>query len=192
MGLTSDNELAIRKALAVKIAVVPESGAVIPAPVFFADRGDFWAQINALAVNTQKQIETANLAFCSISLLKRVDSIKEGCADNPFIRLTYNFYFFRGYAAERADESVAPDEFLRRNLKSYNTFVKAVLDCWTQFIGIQAIGGLPSGVEANSNPLTQAEFINELEKCRYVRRGEVEGHAVNLQLVAEVSIRDEN
>ena len=92
MSLASENEIAIRRALANKIAFVPEAGAVIPAPVFFADRSDFWAQINALSVNTQKLIETTNLAFCCISLLKRVDSVSEGCADNPFVRLTYNFY----------------------------------------------------------------------------------------------------
>lgn len=192
MSFTSDDELAIRKALANKIAIVPEAGAIIPAPVFFADRSDFWAQINSLAIIAQKQIETTNLAFCCISLLKRVDSIKEGCSDNPFIRLTYNFHFFRGYAEERSDESITPDEFLRRNLKSYNTFVRAVLDCWTQFLGVQAISGLPDGVEANSNSLEQAEFIDELGKCRYIRRGDVEGHSVNLQSVVEVLITDEN
>lgn len=192
MSFTSENEIAIRRALAKKIAVVAEAGAVIPAPVFFADRADFWAQINALAVNTQKQIETANLAFCCISLLKRVDSVKEGCKDNPFIRLTYNFHLFRGYAATRADESITPDEFLRRNLKSYNTFVRAVLDCWTQFLGVQRISGLPDGYEVYTNPLEQAEFIDELGKCRYIRRGDAEGHSVNLQSVIEVLIHDEN
>lgn len=192
MSFTSDDELTIRRALATRVALVPEAGAVIPAPIFFRDRADFWAQINALSVNTQKGIETENLAFCCISLLKRVDSIKEGCADNPFVRLTYNFHFFRGYAEERADETVTPDEFLRRNLKSYNTFIKAVLDCWTQFIGVQNIPELPGGYEGNSNSLTQAEFIEELQKCRYIRKGDVEGHAVNLQSIVEVSIRDED
>jgi len=189
---TSDNELTIRRALAEKVALVPEAGAVIPAPVFFRDTADFWAQINSLAVNTQKAIETSNPAFCCISLLKRVDSTKEGCADNPFIRLTYNFYFFRGYAEQREDESVNPDEFLKRNLKSYNTFVKAVLDCWTQFLGTQNIPSLPGGYEGNSTSLTQPEFIDELQRCRYIRKDAPEGHAVNLQSVIEVLIQDEN
>ncbi len=191
MSFTSINELTVRRALAAKVALVPEAGAVIPAPVFFRDRADFWAQINALAVNTQKQIETSNLAFCCISLLKRVDSIREGCPDNPFIRLTYNFNFFRGYSEERADESITPDEFLRRNLKSYNTFVKAVLDCWTNFLGVQNIPELPSGITGDTLSLTQAEFIGELGQSRYFRRGVVEGHSVNLQSVVEILITNE-
>ena len=191
MPFSSEDELTIRKALAAKVAHVAEAGAVIPAPVFWRDRADFWAQINALAVNTQKTIETTNLAFCCISLLKRVDSIKEGCADNPFIRLTYNLHFFRGYSDERSDESLTPDEFLKRNLKSYNEFVKAVMDVWAQFIGVQNIPELPDGYDGNSNSLTQAEFIDELGQCRYIRKGEVLGHSVNLQSVVEISIQDE-
>ena len=157
--------------------------------MFFVDSSDFWAQINGLAINTKRLIDTTNIAFCVISLKKRVDSPSEGCADNPLVRLTYNFHFFRGYASERADETNAPDSFLKRTLKTYNTFIKAVLDAFTEFLGQQNIPALPEGVEGYSNSLTEPDFIEEKSPCRYIPG--IVGHSVDLQTVIEVSIQDE-
>lgn len=186
---TSDHELTIRKALAEKLASVPEVGFILPTPIFFVDSADFWAGVNSLAVNTKDSIDRANIAFCAISLLKRVDSAKEGCGDNPFVRLTYNFHFFRGYSNERSDESYTPDAFLKATLKTYNQFVKAVLDAWTGFLGNQNIFELPDGIEGNTTSLTQAEFVEEKTPCRYIPG--VNGHQVNLQEIVEVLIQEE-
>ena len=189
MNFEAEHEILIRKALAEKIALVPEAGFVVPSPIFFNDKADFWAQINSLSVNTRKKIDQTNLAFCCISLFKRVDSTREGCGDSPFIRLTYNFHFFRGYTNEREDESDLPDEFLVRTLKTYNLFIKAVMDVWTQFLGLQNIPELGTGIEGNSNSLTQPEFIEEKRPCRYIPG--VAGHSVDLQSVIEILINNE-
>ncbi|HEX8289825.1 MAG TPA: hypothetical protein VF556_17720 [Pyrinomonadaceae bacterium] len=191
MSLTAEQELIIRKRLAEKCANVPEAGFIIPAPIFFKNKADFWAQINGLAVNTQRQIETTNIAFCCISLLQRVDSKKEGCPDNPLIRLTYNFYFYRGYDIEREDERETPDDFLKRTLKTYNLFVRAVMDVWNEFLGLQNVPEFPAEeMDVNTNSMTQAEFISEKGSCRYIKG--IEGHSVNLQSVVEVLIYAES
>lgn len=191
MSFTSDHELTIRRAVAEKAALVEEAGYIIPAPIFFVDTADFWAQINSLAVNTQNTIDEANIAFCAISLKKRVDSAAEGCDGNPLVRLTYNLHFFRGYSPERADESIAPDVFLKRTLKTYNLFVKAMMDVWTEFLGLQNIPDLqPDGVEGYTNSLTEPDFIEDKSPCRYIPG--VDGHGVDLQTSVEVLIRDED
>ena len=190
MIFNSDHELTIRRAISEKTALVPAAGFVVPSPIFYKDKADFWAQINSLAVNTKDAIEQTNIAFCCISLLKRVDSVNEGCSDSPLIRLTYNFHFFRGYDCEREDERDVPDDFLKRTLKTYNLFVKAVMDVWTEFLGVQNIPELPTGIEGNTNSLTQPDFIEEKRTCRYIPG--IEGHSVNLQSVIEVTIQDES
>lgn len=186
MSLTAEHEIIIRRAVATKMANVSDAGFIIPAPIFFVDKADFQAQINSLALDTQKELELASIAFCSISLFKFEDSPAEGCADQPLVRLTYNFYFFREFDLERADETETPDDFLKKTLKSYNSFVKAVLDARNEFLGLQSVPDLPEGFEVNTNSLTQAEFINELQTCRFIPNAK--GHSVNLQLVVEILI----
>jgi hypothetical protein len=189
MSLTAEIELAIRKAIAEKIANVADAGYVIPAPLYFADRADFFATVNPLV--TQKLIETTPVAFCCLSLLKFGDSRAEGCADEPLVRLTYNLYFFREYGFERADESLTPDEFLKKNLKSYNAFIKAILDARIEFLGLQYLvsAELPENFDVKSNSLVQEdEFIEENDKCRYVPK--VKGHSVDMQATIQVLINE--
>jgi hypothetical protein len=189
--LTSEIELATRKALAVKTANVTDAGYIIPAPIYFVDNSDFWATVNGLVIDTQKEIELTNIAFCVISLLKFEDFPAEGCADEPLVRLTYNFYFFRQYDLERADENeLAPDEFLKRNLKSYNLFVKTILDARVEFLGLQNLDSseFPENFDVKSNSLVQEEYLNESEICRYIPR--IKGHSIDLQGVVQVLINE--
>lgn len=185
MGLTSAVELEIRKQLAAKMALVEDAGHILPSPLFFADKSDFFAVVNPLV--TQKQIESTPAAFCSISLLKFEDSPSEGCADEPLVRLTYNFYFFREIFTEREDETETPDDFLKLLLKSHNSFIKTVLDARIQFLGLaDLIGNFPAGFYIMTNSLSQPEFNEEKEVCRYIT--DAEGHSVDLQSVIEVLI----
>src|SRR5688500_6176007 len=167
MSLTAEVELEIRKQLAAKMALVPDAGHVLPSPLFFADKADFFAVVDTQL--TQKQIELEPAAFCAISLLKFEDSPSEGCADEPLVRLTYNFYFFREIFPEREDEAETSDDFLKLLLKSYNSFIMAILDARTQFLGLSPLtGDFPAGVDVKTNSLSQPEFNQEKEACRYI------------------------
>lgn len=188
MSLTSEIELSTRKALAVKMANVGEAGHIIPSPIYFADRADFFATNDPKL--TQKEIETTPVVFCLMSLLKFEDSPAEGCAGEPLVRLTYNFYFFREYGFERADESETPDAFLKRNLKSYNLFLKAILDARIEFLGIQNLASseIPDNYDIKTNPFIQDEFIVENGKCLYIPR--VKGHSIDLQSTIQILINE--
>lgn len=184
VSLEANTEIIIRKAIAAKLINISDAGFVIPAPVYFADKSDFNVQINSLVLDTQKGIETSSLAFCAISLLKFEDSAKEGCGDEPLVRLTYSFYFFREMEITRTGETLAPDDFLKTTLLSYNKFIKTVLDVRNEFLGFQSVQDLPQGFFADTNSITQSEFISDLQLCKFVPG--VKGHVVNLQLVVEL------
>jgi hypothetical protein len=191
MSLTAEIELSIRKALAEKMANVGAAGYIIPAPVFFVDKADYFAVIKSLILDTQKELELTNVVFCVITLLKFEDSKAEGCGDEPLCRLTYNFHFFSQYDNERADESeIAPDEFLKKTLKSYNQFIKALLDARNEFLGIQNLvsADFPDHIDIKTNPFKQDEFIVEKGKCRYIP--DAKGHSIDLQSITQVLINE--
>src|SRR5690349_3257163 len=114
--LSAEENLVIVKHLAEKCGAVAECGFIIPAPIHFAGKEDFLAQIPNVALNTQKLIETAEIAFCSISYL-RFEDLDAEAAETDF---TFGIYLFRQYGLERLDQSLTPDAFLKKMLKSYH------------------------------------------------------------------------
>lgn len=190
MSLTDSEELEIRKALALKAMNVPSAGFIIPAPIFFVKREDFFKGISSLVLDTQKKLELTDVVFCVITLRKFEDSKSEGCGDEPLCRLTYNFYFFQEYDSELGDESGAPDEFLKSTLKSYNDFIKTILQARNEFLGIQNLPSaeIPENFDIKTNPFEQDDYIVEKGKCRYIPG--VKGHSIDLQTVVQVLINE--
>lgn len=168
-----------------KCAAVSEAGYVLPAPLYFQDRADFWATVAAIALNTRDAIETSPVKFCSFSFLRYEDDIKEGCEDEPLLTLLLNIYLFHERNLEREDESGA-DSFLKKLLKNHNDFLSALYGIREQFLGTQAIAGLPEGYAAETQGLAQIDFTREMEECRFIPG--VRGFAADLQLRTEVYI----
>lgn len=189
--LTDVEELIIRKAIGTKTATVETAGFVIPAPIFFVDKADFFATVQELL--EQKQIETTPIAFCCISFLKFTDSPSEGCGDQPLVRILYNFYFFRQYDLEREDESeVTPDAFLKTTLKSYNAFIKTILEARNEFLGVQDLvsSDLPENFDVKTSSLKQTDFVEESDICRYIPG--VKGHSIDLTSEVSILINESN
>lgn len=185
--LTAEDELVIRKELSVKVSQACPATQIIPAPIYFKEKADYFANIENLS-NTQKLIETDQIDMCVISLLRFVDSENEGCPNEPLVRLTYNLYFFRSYDFEREDESLTPDVFLKQTLLSYNAFIKNILDARNEFLGLQAVPGLPSGFDVKTNSLIQDENISDLEECRFIPAEN--GHSVDISVTLEVLVNE--
>lgn len=185
--LSAEENLQIIKHLADKCAAVPECGFVLPAPIFFNDKEDFHAQIRSIALNTRKAIETAEIAFCSISFLRFEDEDTEASDTN----FSYEFYVFRQYGLERSDESVTPDAFLKRMLKSYQNFLAAILGLRAEFAGENPIPDLDEErfAEALTKSLVQDEFVSEGNTvCKYIPG--VRGFAAELTGTIEITMRE--
>lgn len=177
-----DAEILIRKHLTGIVETVAPSFVCIPAPIQFENRAAYFSNVSGLNLTMQKPLETTPVKFCAISILLPFEDenpIEDGCSDAPLTTITYNFYVFRQYEAMRENEA---DSFLTKTLKSYNEFIKTVLDLRTQFLGENEIGGISSDLIVTTNPVTPGDFIEEFEPSKYFRKENVFGHSTNLQL----------
>jgi hypothetical protein len=179
MSLTADNELIIRKALANTIGAVTEAGYVVPSPMFFNDRSDFWQ--TATPKTTQEDIETSPIGATWIYPLQPVDDDEQGSDHSPLVNLTYEFYLFRSYAFTRGDENEVPDVFGSKVLAAHNLFTKAWIDIKAAFQGKRNIAGLPDGIFAiaKTQSIVFPEFIQNRVPCLFIPN--VLGFAVRMQ-----------
>lgn len=184
MSISGADELIIRKAIADKLAKVSGVENVVPSPIYFIDRIDFWATVNPKV--TQKDIETSPVSFCAISYLRFEDVIQEGCEDEPMVALFYNLHVFREYEYTREDENLTPDAFLKKVLKAEREFMDVLFGIRSAYLGIQPLLGLPVNYTAETNSLTQEDFADEKEPNRYV--GFTEGFSADLVLRVEILI----
>lgn len=186
MSISGADELVIRKAIADKIALVAGAETVVPSPIYFSDKSDFWATVAPKV--TQKDIETSPVEFCAISYLRFEDITEEGCEDEPMVALYYNFHVFREYERTREDETPTPDEFLKKVLKAEREFMNVLFGVREAFLGIQPlpIAELPDNYSVETNSLTQEDFADEKEPNRYV--GFTDGFSADLVARVEVLI----
>jgi hypothetical protein len=169
MSLTPEIQLAIVRHLAEKAARVAECGYILPAPIYFNDKQDFQAQISGLALTTQKSIETAQVALTVISYL-RFEDLPDGEEQGTEVELHYKFTVFRQSNFERADETLTPDAFLKKMLKSYSDFTAAIVNLREEFRGVQLIPSLTGDEfsEAETTSLAQDDFARENAACPYI------------------------
>lgn len=185
MSLTPENELTVRRKLADKSASVPTIGFVLPAPIYFADKSDFWATVAPL--DTRTELETTPAKFCAIYPLAFED-VPENRQDEPLIKFTYEFYLFHERTLERADESAAPDGFSKKLLKTHSDFVAAWLDLRAEFLGVQQLNLGPEFSIAKTNSLTQRDEINNKAKCEFIP--DIKGFEVRMQIVATILLKE--
>ncbi len=188
MSLTPENELAVRRAIGEKLAGVAGIGFVLPAPLYFTERADFWANLSPKL--TQKDIETTAIEFCVVYPLIFEDDPKQGGLDEPLIYFTYELYLFQERNFKRKDESVGADAFDKKLLKTHTDFIALWLNVRAAFSGKQYLTALDEAVFAvrQTNSLTQSEFINNDAECEFIPG--VKGFEVKLHLKAKILLRD--
>jgi hypothetical protein len=185
MTLTGEENLIVMEYLAAKAASVPECGYIVPAPIVFDDVQSFWANLDPKV--TKKEIETSEIAFTTVTMSRLPQ--KPEADGEPWIYY-YNFHIFRRYTAKRADESAAADSFLRRTLKSYTLFLKAVLDLNTEFADEQPVTGLSPQrvVEAVAELGGDDDLIQENEAGRYLQTAN--GFSADVAITVTITFRE--
>jgi hypothetical protein len=180
MSLDVD-ELTIRKFLSEDIIapVMPAGGRVIPAPIYFNDKEDYWATIETVSYSTQPEIEKAHIMFCCLYFVNFVDI--QGPPDSPLFGLLYELYVFSQYDATRSDENVSPDEFNKRMLLKHNEFVACCLNLKEAFQGRRTIGVLDEAVYATrlTTSLVQTERAQNKVQTEFVPG--INGHLAKFQ-----------
>lgn len=189
MSLETD-EVTIRKFLAEDVIapVMPSGGRVIPAPIYFNDKEDYWATIEEVSYTAQPEIEKAHIMFCSLYMVNFVDI--SGPPDSPVFGLLYELYLFSQYDATRSDENVSPDAFNKKMLLKHNEFIACCLNLKEAFQGNRTIGVLDGATYTvrRTTSLVQSERVQNKIQTEFVPG--VNGHlakfqeTVQLQLVA--------
>lgn len=180
MAITTADEQLIRRFIGIdKIGSISTSvGRIIPAPVYFAGKEDYWATIESVSYDTQDEIDTNHIKFCAFYPKGFVD--RDGPVDSPLVELTYEIYLFSQYDLERSDENISPDAFNKKMLKAHNEFVGAFLELKETFQGWRNMGILDDAVYAiqQTTSLVQNQFIENRAQCRFIPG--VVGHQVIL------------
>lgn len=184
MNLSADELILVTEKLAEICAAVPECGVIVPAPIIFEDKADFQKSVGDHALDTQKKIETSEVALTVITFSKLP---RKPAKHGGYWTYFFNLYLFREYDAERLDESIAADAFKKRLLKSYSTFTSAIL-------GLHTAIGEELELDINSENFIGCilqqqdgadEFIEDFGKCQFIPG--VFGYSVDFPL--EVKVR---
>lgn len=184
MNLSADELILVTEKLAEICAAVPECGVIVPAPINFEDKTDFQKNVGDHALDTQKKIETSEVALTVITFSKLP---RKPAQHGGYFTYFFNLYIFREYDAERLDESIAADEFKKRLLKSYTDFVGAILGLHTAIgeeleLDVNSANFIGCVLQQQSGA---DEFIEDYDECRFIPG--VLGYSVDFPL--EVKIR---
>ncbi len=189
MSLDAD-EVTIRKFLAESIIapVMPSGGRVIPAPVYFEDKEDYWATIETVSYTTQPEIEKAHIMFCSLYMVNFVDL--GGPPDSPLFGLIYELYVFSQYDSTRSDENVSPDAFNKKMLLKHNEFIACCLNLKEAFQGNRNLGVLTSGAGGyalqRTTSLVQSERVQNKVQTEFVPG--ITGHLAKFQETVQLQL----
>lgn len=183
MNVTAEVELDVRRSLADDIGGITDAGYVIPAPIYFSDRGDFWNMADPKT--TKVAIETAQIAATWIYPLLLAEDPDEGSDHSPLLNLAYEFYIFRGYAFTREDETEPQDDFGKKVLVQHNLFMKSVLNIRNAFLGKRNLAGFDPGQPgsdwaiARTTSVTVPQFLERRGACEFIPQ--LQGFAARLR-----------
>lgn len=184
--ITPDQQISIVREIASICDSVAGCGVVVPAPIFFVDKSDFQRNVGDHTLSTQKANETSEVAFTTITFSKPPAKPN---VHGGWWTCFFNIYIFREYDAERLDESVTPDEFRKKILKSYFDFINSILDLQTEFGEEREMEiSFPEIIQALAFLEASDDFIEENEFCVYVPG--VKGFSVNLPLEIKIRFRE--
>lgn len=192
MPLSTAQLLIIRQAIADKIAL---AGLVcFPTAIYFAGANDFWQQVAPKV--TQKDIETTPIAAVWIRYLRFEDAgdnpniPNAGEADSPVTTRFYELTVFRSQSRQRLDETITPDAFKKRLLKTEIEIETDIENLTGEFRGVQILTGLAEDDSAvrETNSLVQNEFIESETECEFIKN--VTGSQVKLICAVKIQMRE--
>lgn len=181
-----DDEKIVRKHICEQIIApsMPTGSRIIPAPIYFNDKEDYWKTNEAVSYNTQDDIEGAHIMFCCVYFVNFVDL--EGPADSPLIGVLYEMHLFSQYETERSDENISPDAFNKKMLLKHNEFIDCILDLKEAFQGRRNIPGLSGYAVSRTTSLVQSERVQNKVATEFVPG--ISGHLAKFQETVQLQL----
>lgn len=149
MSISSADLRSIKKAIADRLALVPQIGEVIPSRIAFMDKADFFAV--TAPKKTQKQIEIEPVAFAEVFL--SVPRLRLDEQNEKIFGIDYTVRLFREGFPSRVDEDPIPDAFRKKILLSEDKFDEAAVNLGYQFREEVTIADLSADVKATILPV---------------------------------------
>lgn len=177
--LTEQEIIALVNKLTLDLEAVPETGRIIPAPIYFGDAAEYWRGINHVSrPSTQVEIETDHIE--AFWILFRGFQDVGGAPHSPLFDVTFEFYGFSQYDLVRQDPNATPEAIARRILGYHVRFVLAISKIKEFYQGEINLGVLDTERYRRqfTQPISQDEFVTDRGPCEFIQN--VEGHSVRL------------
>lgn len=189
MSFTSQNLLDMAEALADGVALVSTIDFVLPSPIKFAGKSDFFAAVND-DNNTKLEIETtlvraARIRFSDFELVTNEDNTEREIED-PVILINFECTIFHEGKLERLDETAPLDDFEKRIRKSNQHHITAVFGVLGEFQGVNNIPALSAFPEAETITPIQLDATELDAECEFISG--LIGDQTKLQLTVRVQL----
>lgn len=165
MSFTPEQILSIQQALASRCEAVTDVDYVIPSPLAFSEKADFWNVMKTVDPHlTQKKIETSLIRAIWIKYLTFVSDDPANHA--PLYTLSFEILIAHEYKYEKFDNA---DAFKIRILKNNQQHLHAIFSAVAEFEGEINITGFESEFDVlKTTGLIQQDFTQGVGDFEYV------------------------
>ena len=189
MSFTSQNLLDMAEALADGVALVGTIDFVLPSPIRFASKADFYNAVND-DNNTQYEIETtlvraAQIRFSEYELLEDGQETERE-RDDPTIAINFECTIFHERKLERLDETAPLDDFEKKIRKSNQQHITSVFGVVGEFQGVNAVTALSAFPDAYTVTPIQLDSTELDTECDFIAG--LIGDQTKLQLTVRVQL----
>lgn len=166
MSLTSAQLLTVAELLADKCALATNVDYVLPSPLFFGMKADFWTALGVSAYDTQTETETNRIRAVWVYYLRQEDDDRE---DEYYVKtVIYGLSLFSEVNADRQNEA---DSFDKRVSKANHEHDVAVFSLFGNFHGqdqLVADETFPGIVDVGVIGLTQTDNTERGANCPFI------------------------
>lgn len=189
MSFTSQNLLDMAEALATGVDLVSTIDWVLPSPIRFASKSDFYAAVND-DNNTRVEIETtlvraAQIRFSDYEVMEDGQQTERE-RDDPTLAINFECTIFHERKLERLDETVPLDDFDKKIRKSNQEHITSVFGVLGEFQGLNTIPALSSFPDAFTVTPIQLDATELDTECDFIAG--LIGDQTKLQLTVRVQL----
>jgi len=170
MSFTSQNLLDMAEALATGVDNVSTIDHVMPSPILFTSKADFFATVND-DNDTKAEIETglvraAEIRYLNFELLDEEDARE---LEAPIVAVNFECTVFHERKLERLDETAPLDDFDKKVRKSNQEHITAVMGIVGEFQGSNPVPALTDFPEAYTVTPVQDEGTEMNVECDFIQ-----------------------
>lgn len=188
MSFTSQNLLDMAEALATGVDAVSTIDWVLPSPLTFTRKEDFFAAVDD-DNDTKREIETtlvraARIRYLNFELLGDTEQNRE--IEDPTLAINWECTIFHESTPERLDQDMSPDDFEKRIRKTNQEHITSLWAVVGTFQGSNPIPALSAFPDAFTVTPIQTDATELNAECDFITG--LKGDQSKLQLQIRVQL----